>query len=52
MKEINDEIKYRIADLYQNTRMSAGSIASALGICRDTVLKYKDLKIPVQRRVV
>lgn len=52
MKEINDSMKYRIADLYQNTRMSIGSIAAALGISRDSVRKYKDLKIPVQRRLV
>jgi len=52
MKEINDTTKYRIADLYQNTRMSIGYIADALGVSRDTVRKYKDLEIPAQRKIV
>ena len=52
MREIDDVMKYRIADLYQNTRKSAGAIADLLGVCRDTVNKYKDLEIPIQRRLV
>ena len=52
MREIDDAMKYRIADLYQNTRKSAGAIADILGVCRDTVMKYKDLEIPAQRKIV
>lgn len=52
MKELSESTKYRIADLYQNTRMSIGAIAYNLGISRDSVRKYKDLKIPTQRRIV
>ena len=52
MKELNGSTQYRIADLYQHTRMSTGAIASALGVSRDSVRKYKDLEIPVQRRIV
>lgn len=52
MKEINDIMKYRIADLYQNTKMSIGAIAAALEISRDTIQKYKDLEIPIQRRIM
>ena len=52
LKEINEATKYRIADLYQNTRMTAGSIAFMLGVSTPTVNKYKDLKIPAQRRIV
>jgi len=52
MKEIADETKYRIADLWQNTRMSIGAIASVLRVSNFTVQKYKDLEIPVQRRII
>jgi len=52
MKEIDEATKYRIADLYQNTRKSAGAIGDLLGVSRPTVNKYKDLEIPVQRRIV
>jgi response regulator of citrate/malate metabolism len=49
MKEINEETKRRIADLYQNTKMSAGAIAAALGISRDTVHKYKNYWLAQKR---
>lgn len=46
MHEIANDTKYRIADLYQNTKMSVGSIASALEVSRRTVQNYKNLDIP------
>ncbi len=49
MKELNEEMKRRIADLYQNTKMSAGAIAAALDISRDTVLKYRNYWIQQKR---
>jgi len=52
MRELDEATKYRIADLYQNTRKSAGAIADLLGVNRSTVNKYKDLEIPVQRKIV
>jgi len=51
MREIDQSTKYRIADLYQNTRMSIGAIAYSLSVSRDTVYKYKDLEIPIQRKL-
>jgi len=47
MKEIDDETKDRIADLWQNTKMSLGAIASALDVSTATVQKYKDYKASV-----
>jgi len=52
MKELDEATKYRIADLWQNTKMSIGSIASALKVSNFSVQKYKDLEIPVQRKIV
>ena len=52
MKELDEATKYRIADLYQNTRKSAQAIADLLEVSRTTVNKYKDLEIPVQRKIV
>ena len=43
-KELTENEKLRIADLYHNTRMSIGFIADALGFCPDTIRKYKDYK--------
>lgn len=48
MKEINEETKRRIADLYQNTKLSVGAIAAALDVSPRTVHKYKDLSRPKQ----
>ncbi len=45
MKEINEETKYRIADMYQNTTLTVGAIAQALRISRRTVVKYKALNL-------
>ena len=47
-KEINEEMKKRIADLYKNTRLSQGAIAAALEISPGTVRKYKDYWVPQQ----
>jgi transposase-like protein len=44
-KEIDEETKRRIADLYQNTRMSIGAIAHYLEISSGTVSKYKNLQL-------
>jgi len=52
MKELDEATKYRIADLYQNTRKSAGAIASLLEVSIFSVHKYKDLEIPAQRKIV
>lgn len=52
LKELSEATKYRIADLYQNTRMSISVIAQILEISTFSVNKYKDLEIPVQRRIV
>jgi len=49
MKEIADETKYRIADFWQNTKMSLSAIASSLEVSTATVQKYKDLEIPTKR---
>ena len=43
-KELTMEMKKRIADMYQNTSMSAGAISHFLGVSLNTVNKYKDLK--------
>jgi len=50
-KEIDEDTKRRIADLYQNTRMSVGTIAAALEISPSTVSKYKDYWVPKQTRL-
>lgn len=47
-KEVSEELKRRIADLYQNTKMSQGAIAHFLDISIDTVQKYKDYWTPQQ----
>jgi transposase len=44
-KELSEDMKKRIADMYQNTRMSAGAISHFLGVSLNTVNKYKDMKI-------
>ena len=44
-KELSGAMKNRIADMYQNTRMSAGAISHFLGVSLNTVNKYKDMKI-------
>lgn len=41
-KELTEEEKRRIADLYKNTRLSISGIADFLGYCPSTVSKYKD----------
>ena len=51
MKKINDETIRRIADMYQNTTLSVGAIASALKISARTVNKYKDTWIAKQTRL-
>jgi len=48
MQEINEDMKRRIADMYQNTTLSVGAIAAALKISPRTVHKYKDLSLPKQ----
>lgn len=42
MRELSEEEKRRIADLYKNTKMSASAIAQFLGYSPRTVTKYKD----------
>lgn len=49
MKEVDEATKARIADLYQNTRMSIGSISAALNVSVGTVRKYKDMWIKQTR---
>jgi len=49
MHEINEEIKRRIADMYQNTTLSVGAIAAALKVSPNTVHKYKDLWLSQKR---
>ena len=41
MKEIDEDTQMMIAQLYQKTRMSVGSIAKALNISTRTVDRYK-----------
>ncbi len=48
-KEVDEATKARIADLYQNTKMSIGWIAAALNVSMGTVRKYKDHWVPQQR---
>lgn len=48
-KELSEDTKRLIADMYQHTTMSAGAIADALKVSRETVRKYKDYWIPQQR---
>jgi len=48
-KELDEKMKRLIADMYQHTNMSMGSIAAALKVSRETVRKYKDYWIPQQR---
>ena len=50
MKEIDDAMKDRIADLYQNTKMSIGAIAHFLEISEGTIRKYKNKFIARQTR--
>jgi hypothetical protein len=45
MKELSERKKRLIAEMWQETEMSAASIAAALKVSRDTVLKYKDVWI-------
>jgi transposase len=52
MKEIDESVKIRIADLWQNTTMSIGSIASALNVSNFTVQKYKNLEITIQKKII
>jgi len=51
MKELTERKKRMIAEMWQETEMSAAAIAAALKISRDTVLKYKDLWLPKQTRL-
>lgn len=43
-RNLSEKEKARIADLYQNTKMSIGAIASALELSTKTIQKYKDYK--------
>lgn len=51
-KPIDMDTKRRIADLYQNTKMSTSAIAHFLEVSVYTVNKYKKIKWPKQTRIV
>ncbi len=44
MRPLTEEEKKRIADLYNNTRMSIGAIAEFLNYSTRTIQRYKNYK--------